>query len=931
MIEKLNSNTKRLIVIYFIAIAVFLMFKSKIEVFLANLIETSNFDHFAFKVGYIILCFMVLTWYAFVLERRYRFNTNYTFVLILGTSIYTLLRFTNDNIVFLPIANSIKYLDILFFILLLHCIVLFVQYLNDTSKKSNDKETNPVHFIEDLPFKGEIIENEDIVENLITTLNGFRPSESFSIGINAVWGYGKTTFLKRFEEKIKQSNPDTIVFWYHLWKNNGDTAIIENFFNEFKKQLAPYSGNFSNTIDKYVDGIVAYAPDIIQKIAATGKSILNENKTLEEYHTNISHGIKDIDKQIIVLLDDLDRLDEKEILQSFKLIRTLADFNNVIFIAGYHRKYITNTIKENKENYIDKIFNVEINLLSFNEKRIKEELLVQIRKVFPNEKNAEDVIGYDTSFEVLFSQENKELQDQDINLSNLLSTKEYLTPTIDLNYEFFLKTFRDVKRFVNEFKFNEKFLEDKNNVVLKEYILLKLCVYKYRELQNLVFSELDSILSKRAINLLDRGQEFSTGFLRLYGPSDIYVYDQNAREKISKKIKDNTSYSKEEIEIIDAVLIKLFGEKPKLYYETSQNCIAKISYTNIYVRNNVAGALFKITDFINAFKSNNLHKILTKYSGLTLQSLYNAQNELKLFIFREKITDKDQFIDILKTIDGMNIITQSEDRQHIIGLSTNVLKNVYKDNQTEFLKDFKDEVLSSNSIGSIDNLLGDVNINEKRLERKELYNESGIVKYENEIFKDEFLKEVLTEKLNRILKNESLMDLKLSGYHLYTEKIVAVHKIIRSKEVNLSIKNDILNEGNFNKYLEDGFFDFTTPSDGEPPEQHKYQPKPFLDQMYSNPETLDLLIADPHNEKLYTQFSNEGWDNYYKFLKSVENPVKNDGNYTNERLEKIKRLMKKYIEKGYKSLTNEEYNSIWNQEITSPRPVRQKKPKKGRY
>ncbi|WP_298319294.1 P-loop NTPase fold protein [uncultured Aquimarina sp.] len=924
MIEKLNSNTKRLGVIYFVVIAIFLIFKPEIEVFLANQGGSFSLDHFSFIIGYIIICFVILIWYAFALKKKYRFNPNHEFTVILGVTLYTLLRFNTDNIVFLPEEISIKYLDIVFLIFLLHFVAFLIHSLHQP------RETlNPTHFIEDLPFKDGVIENEDIVENLITTLNGFRPSESFSIGINAVWGYGKTTFLKRFEQKIRQENHKTIVFWYKLWRNDGDTAIIENFFNEFKKQLAQDSGEFSNTINKYVDAIVAYTPDMIQKIATTGKNILNKDETLEEYHKNINDGIKKIDKQIVVLLDDLDRLDENEILQSFKLIRTLADFNNVVFIAGYHRKYVTSSIEN--DNYLDKIFNVEINLLPFREKRIKEELLVQINKVFPKDVNAEDVIGYDTSFEGLFLKGNKELQNQDINLTNVLSTREYLTPTIDLNYQFFLKTFRDVKRFVNEFKFNEKFLEDKKNVVLKEYILLKLCVYKYRELQNLVFSELDSILSKGAINLLDRDQEFSADSLGLYGPPDIYVYDQNVREKISKKIKDNTSYTEEDIEIIDAVLIKLFGEKSKPYYETNQNCIAKISYTNIYVRNNVAGALFKITDFINAFKANNLHKILMKYNGLTLQSLYNAQNELKLFIFRGKITDKNQFKDVLKTIDRMDIVTQSEDRQHIIDLSVSVLKNTYEGNQTDFLKDFKEVVLSSSSIGSIDNLLGDININEKRLERKELYNESGIVKYENEIFKDEFLKEVLTEKLNRILKNESLMDLKLSGYHLYTEKIVAVHKIIRSKEVNLSIKNDILNEGNFNKYLEDGFFDFTAPSDGEPPEQHKYQPKPFLDQMYSNPETLDLLIADPHNEKLYTQFSNEGWDNYYKFLKSVENPVKNDGNYTNERLEKIKRLMKKYIEKGYMSLTSEEYNSIWNQEISSPRPSRQKQHNKGKY
>ncbi|MGY3792981.1 P-loop NTPase fold protein [Aquimarina sp. 433] len=926
MKEKLNSKKLRLVIIYFMAIALFLIFKPKIEVFLSKLDNSFTVDHFSFKIGYVILCFIVITWYVFIIEKKYIFNPIHNLTLLLIGSFYGILRFGYDTIVFLPPEDIIKYLDVLFFVLLLHGIALYLRYKEGKSSELPIKN-DPIHFIEDIPLVNEVIDNEYIVDHLITTIKSFTPKESYSIGVNAVWGYGKSTFLKRFEYKVKESNPETIVFWYHLWKNKGESAIIENFFAELKKQLAPYSGNFSSTIDKYVDAVVAHVPDVLQKIVASGKSILFKDKTLEEYYNVINKGICQINRQIIVLLDDLDRLDEKEILQSFKLIRTLADFNNVIFIAGYHRQYITNTIGKNKQNYIDKIFNVEIDLLPFNEKRIEEELILQVKKSFPVIESTLDTLRYDIAFENLFITEEPQFEHMEISLENSSNSSNILSSSIEITYRHFLLTFRDIKRFINEFKFNAFFLESKENVVFKEYILLKLCTYKYRVLQSLIFNRLDVLLTLKNID----GLELDSMYEGLYGKPDIYIYDQKAKDKVSEIISKNEGFNETDFELIDAVLIKLFGEKTKHYYNENQNCIAKISYTNIYIRNNIAGALFKISDFQKAFENNTLNSFLDQFKSLTRQSLSSAENELKLFIFRSNITDKKQFFDVFNTINGLSVITQSEDRQSLIILFNEIMKKVYDGNKQSFLDDFKQEILSNSSIGTIDWLLNDINKNEKRSERPELYTSTGIIRYENDLFDNTFLKEILIAKFQKTIESNVSVSIRLSGYHLYTEKIVVDHRIIRSKQADELIKSNITKPENFDVYLKEGFFDFSNSSKERSAEYDTHEPWPFLDQMFSNPKTLDDLLADPLNEKLYIQFSNEGWDNYYKFLAGIENPINDKGNYANERLEKNLRLLRKFIEKGYKSLTNAEYETIINSRLIKPPSRVRKNSDKGKY
>jgi Cdc6-like AAA superfamily ATPase len=232
-------------------------------------------------------------------------------------------------------------------------------------------------FLEDSLYVDSEIDNEQILQKLISSISGYKPKVAFSIGLNAVWGYGKSSFLHRFKDEYKKKNPKEIIFWNRIWKNKGSIAIIENFFEELKDNLKPYSGEISEDINKYVDSILSLSSTDLHKIINVGTNALSENSTLEKYFSDINDNIKKIDKQIIILLDDLDRLEKTEILNTLKLIRTLSDFNNVIFIAGYDRKYIVETIEMPKDNYLDKIFNVEINLLPFDEESIVNELLKQ--------------------------------------------------------------------------------------------------------------------------------------------------------------------------------------------------------------------------------------------------------------------------------------------------------------------------------------------------------------------------------------------------------------------------------------------------------------------------------------------------------------------------------------------------------------------------
>src|SRR5690606_37878970 len=140
------------------------------------------------------------------------------------------------------------------------------------------------------------------------------------------------------------------------------------------------------------------------------------------------------------------------------------------------RDYIVKMCGSGKKDYINKIFQVEINLLPFDEKRIREIILDEVSKSFPTPADDNLNLKLFKGFYGLFDQ-TYDYSPKPVDL--FTGDTENCREILSLNWYRFLKTYRDINRFSNEFKFNYTFI-DERDIISKEYILLKLLFFKYR-------------------------------------------------------------------------------------------------------------------------------------------------------------------------------------------------------------------------------------------------------------------------------------------------------------------------------------------------------------------------------------------------------------------------------------------------------------------
>lgn len=208
--------------------------------------------------------------------------------------------------------------------------------------------------------------------------------DSFTIGITGSWGSGKTTFYKILKRRIEQEGKFTVCE-FKPWQVVNYTQLSAQFFSTFTNHLInigvlPESDLISDIVRysgflESVPKISEYARPFIKVLQA------QEETSLQALHDQIEKVLVDSDFQIAVMIDDLDRLNQNELMEVLRLIRISANFRNVLFIVTYDKGHIANLMGKDGKEYLKKIVNVEINLPPIENYKYTEILLDNIQRI----------------------------------------------------------------------------------------------------------------------------------------------------------------------------------------------------------------------------------------------------------------------------------------------------------------------------------------------------------------------------------------------------------------------------------------------------------------------------------------------------------------------------------------------------------------------
>lgn len=193
----------------------------------------------------------------------------------------------------------------------------------------------------------------------------------FVLALNNKWGTGKTTFVKMWEQDLKNNGFQTLYFnaWENDFENNPLTALMgelktltnketEPAFKKTLKKASTLTKHIAPIIakaiaDRYIDtdgvkeaivGVTEGLSDIfeneVHEYEKKKKSISDFRQSLSEFIANTNEG-----KPLIFIIDELDRCRPNYAVSILEQIKHFFSVPNIVYILSIDKEQLGNAIK----------------------------------------------------------------------------------------------------------------------------------------------------------------------------------------------------------------------------------------------------------------------------------------------------------------------------------------------------------------------------------------------------------------------------------------------------------------------------------------------------------------------------------------------------------------------------------------------------------
>ena len=308
--------------------------------------------------------------------------------------------------------------------------------MTETKEKKQEKDQM---FSSDKPVSSssdDLLGRKGFAEKISQAINSWEGDDSSLVtAIYGKWGDGKTSTKNMIVKNIDDEKVDVIEFNPWQWGQNKNImrSLVKELSNSLLKKddesateiaiklkkYSEYSDLSSNTITSFANklrdilivismALTAYHIEIVSQtvflrlisilllllflsmftsffnevINFFYKKICGENENIagledrkKELKKLMVNHKKTHKKTILVVIDDIDRLEPDEIKELFRMIKSNLDFPNIVYLVFFDKEIVENALTRGKDfsgqEYLEKIVQVGLNLPSIHPKSIE--------------------------------------------------------------------------------------------------------------------------------------------------------------------------------------------------------------------------------------------------------------------------------------------------------------------------------------------------------------------------------------------------------------------------------------------------------------------------------------------------------------------------------------------------------------------------------
>lgn len=221
----------------------------------------------------------------------------------------------------------------------------------------------------------------DIAKSLAPALVQAMDQDGLVIGIEGVWGSGKTSLVNYVQREIKRTAGDSVeIISLAPWLSGDDESIVgtllERVAETVEKRDVPVGKKekavrwlrnkskspLSTLLRKYgartgrvltpmlkMGGAVVpgmSAAGVVAELGTEAIEKLGKSPTNAQLKEEIAGRLKRANCRFLVILDDLDRLEPAQAVEVIRLVRSVADFPKILYLMCYDRKVLAHALQQ---------------------------------------------------------------------------------------------------------------------------------------------------------------------------------------------------------------------------------------------------------------------------------------------------------------------------------------------------------------------------------------------------------------------------------------------------------------------------------------------------------------------------------------------------------------------------------------------------------
>ena len=219
-------------------------------------------------------------------------------------------------------------------------------------------------FIDEKDVEYDLIGRNVTIEELKAVIQTIETKHSIVIGLSGKWAQGKTTIINNAKKDLLQQERLVLIDDFDPWLMGSREALLAAMYDTIlDKSGIKYSYRNHQRAVKTLAKAVGCIPQVGNAIS---ESLLYKREPYDEAKRiieRLSTYLQKSGNRYVFFIDNIERADADNIFFLFKLIGTIFDLPNIIYVLSYDKERLVNLLKDEKKihsQYIEKIIQKEI-------------------------------------------------------------------------------------------------------------------------------------------------------------------------------------------------------------------------------------------------------------------------------------------------------------------------------------------------------------------------------------------------------------------------------------------------------------------------------------------------------------------------------------------------------------------------------------------